>query len=78
MAAQGETHSVREFVELALAEVGREIEWSGKGVDEAGINAKSGETIVRIGPVYVRPTEVDLLIGDSKGALEAENDVQNS
>ena len=68
--ATGETRSVREFVELAFAEVGRTIEWRGKGVDETGIDRKSGKTVVRIDPVYFRPTEVDLLIGDASKARE--------
>jgi GDPmannose 4,6-dehydratase len=68
--ATGETRPVREFVELAFAEVGRRIEWRGKGVDETGIDVKSGKTLVRIDPVYFRPTEVDLLIGDSRKARE--------
>ena len=68
--ATGETHSVRELVELAFAEVGRSIEWRGKGRDETGIDAKSGKTVVRIDPVYFRPTEVDLLIGDPSKARE--------
>ena len=66
--ATGETRSVREFVEIAFAEVGRTIEWSGKGVDEIGIETKSGKTVVRIDPAYFRPTEVDLLIGDATKA----------
>ena len=66
--ATGETRSVREFVEIALAEVGRSIEWRGKGVDETGIDAKSGKTLVRVDPMYFRPTEVDLLIGDASKA----------
>ena len=68
--ATGETRSVREFVELAFAEVGRSIEWRGHGVDEQGIDRKSGKTLVRIDPVYFRPTEVDLLIGDASKARE--------
>jgi GDPmannose 4,6-dehydratase len=68
--ATGEARSVREFVELAFAEVGRAIEWRGKGVDETGIDIKSGKTIVKIDPVYFRPTEVDLLIGDASKARE--------
>ena len=68
--ATGETRSVREFVELAFAEVGRPIEWRGKGVEETGIDKKSGKTIVRIDPVYFRPTEVDLLIGDASKARQ--------
>jgi GDPmannose 4,6-dehydratase len=68
--ATGEMRSVREFVELASAEVGRRIEWRGKGVDETGVDSKSGKTILRIDPVYFRPTEVDLLIGDASKARE--------
>jgi len=62
--ATGETHSVREFVELGFAEVGRTIDWQGSGVDEIGVDAKTGEVLVRIDPRYFRPTEVDLLLGD--------------
>jgi len=62
--ATGETHSVREFVELAFARVGRPIEWKGHGVDEVGTDKKSGRTLVRINPRYFRPTEVELLLGD--------------
>jgi GDPmannose 4,6-dehydratase len=68
--ATGETRSVREFVELAFAEVGRSIEWRGKGIEETGIDRKSGKTVVRIDPTYFRPTEVDLLIGDSSKARQ--------
>ena len=68
--ATGETRSVREFVELAFAEVGRSIEWRGKGVEETGVDSKSGKTVVRIDPMYFRPTEVDLLIGDASKARE--------
>lgn len=68
--ATGETRSVREFVELAFAEVGRTIEWRGAGVDECGVDKKSGKTVVRVDPVYFRPTEVDLLIGDASKARE--------
>ena len=66
--ATGETRSVREFVELAFKEVGRSLEWRGKGVEETGIDKKSGKTLVRIDPQYFRPTEVDLLIGDASKA----------
>ncbi len=62
--ATGETHSVREFVELAFAHVGRTIEWRSQGVDERGVDPKSGKTLVLIDPRYFRPTEVDLLLGD--------------
>lgn len=66
--ATGETHSVREFVELAFAETGKTIEWEGKGVDEVGKDAVTGDLLVRIDPRYFRPTEVDLLIGDPSKA----------
>ena len=62
--ATGETHSVREFVELAFAEVGRDIEWNGKGAEEQGLDRKTGRVLVSIDPRYFRPTEVDLLLGD--------------
>src|SRR4030088_1850509 len=63
--ATGETHSVREFAEAAFAEVHREIEWKGRGVDETGIDRRSGRVLVRVDPAYFRPTEVELLIGDA-------------
>ena len=66
--ATGETHSVREFVELAFARVGHTIEWKGSGVDEVGIDATSGDTLVKIDSHYFRPTEVDLLLGDPSKA----------
>ncbi|MGC2855613.1 GDP-mannose 4,6-dehydratase [Novispirillum sp. DQ9] len=66
--ATGETHSVREFVELAFAEVGRTIDWRGSGVEETGVDAASGKVVVRIDPRYFRPTEVDLLLGDPSKA----------
>jgi GDPmannose 4,6-dehydratase len=62
--ATGECHSVREFVELAFSEVGREVEWRSSGVDEVGIDRRTGKLLVRIDPRYFRPTEVDLLLGD--------------
>jgi GDPmannose 4,6-dehydratase len=62
--ATGEKHSVREFVELAFAEVNRVIEWSGQGMDTIGREKRSGQVLVRVDPVYFRPTEVDLLLGD--------------
>jgi GDPmannose 4,6-dehydratase len=66
--ATGETHSVREFVELAFAHVGRPIEWQGSGVDEVGREKATGTVRVRVDPVYFRPTEVDLLLGDPSKA----------
>lgn len=66
--ATGETHAVREFVELAFGEVGRKIKWTGKGVKEKGLDAKTGKVLVQIDPRYFRPTEVDLLLGDPRKA----------
>lgn len=68
--ATGETRAVREFVEIAFQEVGRRIEWRGKGIEEVGVDIKSGRTVVRIDPQYFRPTEVDLLVGDASKARE--------
>lgn len=68
--ATGETRAVREFVEIAFREVGRCIEWRGKGIEEVGVDIKSGRTVVRIDPQYFRPTEVDLLVGDASKARE--------
>jgi GDPmannose 4,6-dehydratase len=66
--ATGETHSVRDFVELAFAETGRTIEWRGKGEAETGVDAKTGNVVVRIDPRYFRPTEIDNLCGDASKA----------
>ena len=66
--ATEETHAVREFVELAFAEIGRTIEWRGEGVAETGVDAASGAVLVRIDPRYFRPTEVELLLGDATKA----------
>ena len=66
--ATGETHEVREFVELSFSEVGRKIKWKGKGVDEKGIDAKTGKVLVEVDPRYFRPTEVELLVGDPSKA----------
>ncbi|MBI51989.1 MAG: GDP-mannose 4,6-dehydratase [Chloroflexi bacterium] len=66
--ATGETHTVREFVELAFEEVGISIEWKGKGEDEIGMNSETGDKIVKINPRYYRPAEVEILLGDPSKA----------
>jgi GDPmannose 4,6-dehydratase len=66
--ATGETHSVREFVEKAFAQIGIGIVWQGVGADEKGIDAGSGRVLVEVDPGYFRPTEVDFLIGDASKA----------
>jgi GDPmannose 4,6-dehydratase len=68
--ANGEAHSVREFVEQAFAEIGRKIVWSGKGIDEKGTDEKTGKTLVAVDQRYFRPTEVDILIGDPSKAAK--------
>jgi GDPmannose 4,6-dehydratase len=71
--ATGKQHSVREFCELAFAEVGIDLEWNGTGVDEKGIAAsvrnsgsqvKAGDVVIQIDPRYFRPTEVETLLGN--------------
>ncbi|NOX94582.1 MAG: GDP-mannose 4,6-dehydratase [Alphaproteobacteria bacterium] len=66
----GETHSVREFVELSFAQIDTPIEWRGDGLKEEGFNAKTGDVLVKIDPIYFRPTEVDLLLADPTKARE--------
>ena len=66
--ATGEAHTVREFVELAFGVVGRSIEWDGKGIEEVGFDAKSGNPLIEIDPRYFRPTEVDFLLGNPSKA----------
>jgi GDPmannose 4,6-dehydratase len=63
--ATGESHSVREFVEKAFACVGRRIEWRGHGVEEEGLDARTGDALVKIDPTYFRPTEVEFLLGNA-------------
>jgi GDPmannose 4,6-dehydratase len=66
--ATGEMHSVREMIELAFAQIGRTIRWSGKGQNEIGEDPTTGKAVVRIDPRYFRPTEVDELLGDASKA----------
>ncbi len=62
--ATGENHSVREFIEETAKLLDYEIEWSGEGLNEKGIDKKTGKTLIEIDPKYFRPTEVDTLLGD--------------
>ncbi|MFD0047941.1 GDP-mannose 4,6-dehydratase [Actinomycetes bacterium NPDC127524] len=62
--ATGEMHSVREFVELSFKHTGIEIEWTGQGVDEKGIDKATGEVIVEVDTKFFRPAEVEQLLGD--------------
>ena len=68
--ATGEAHSVREFVELAFAQIGIDIEWQGEGVDEKGLDKATGKILVEVDPRYFRPTEVEILLGDPTKARE--------
>lgn len=66
--ATNETRTVREFVERAFACVGINVKWEGKGIDEVGINSKTGKIIVKVNKKFFRPAEVDLLLGDPSKA----------
>jgi GDPmannose 4,6-dehydratase len=66
--ATGETHTVREFCELAFARAGYRLEWRGSGLEEQGVDAATGRTLVEIDPRYLRPSEVDILLGDASKA----------
>ena len=66
--ATGRQHSVREFVEAAARELGMPLAWKGKGAAERGVNPRTGKTIVALDPRYLRPTEVDTLLGDAAKA----------
>ena len=68
--ATGVQHSVREFVEIAAAELGMAVVWQGQGVQEIGMNANNGKEIVAVDPRYFRPTEVETLLGDPAKAKE--------
>ena len=70
--ATGETHSIREFCEVAFKEVGIQIEWQGEGTQEVGVDTESGKTLIKINPDFCRPSEVDLLLGDP---TKAENEL---
>lgn len=62
--ATNETHTVREFTEIAFKQIGIDIKWNGGGVDEKGYDVESGKCLIEVNSKYFRPTEVELLIGD--------------
>ncbi|MBP3225639.1 MAG: GDP-mannose 4,6-dehydratase, partial [Methanobrevibacter sp.] len=68
--ATGEMHTVREFCELAFKEVGINLCWEGEGIDEKGIDSKTGNVLIEVDPQYFRPTEVDQLLGNPSKAME--------
>ena len=66
--ATNETHTVREFVELAFAEVGVTVDWKGTGVEEKGYDKATGKLLVDVNPEFFRPAEVEFLWGDASRA----------
>lgn len=68
--ATGEYHSVREFTTMAFAEVGIDLKWEGKGLDEKGIDRATGRVLVEVDPRFFRPAEVAELLGDPTKARE--------
>jgi len=70
--ATNETHTIREFADLAFKELDMELDWTGTGEEEKGIEKKTGRVLVKVDPRYYRPTEVDLLLGD---ATKAKNEL---
>ena len=68
--ATGRQYSVRQFVEIAAAHVGMDIVWEGEGVEEKGIDRRTGKVVVEVDPRYFRPTEVETLLGDPSRAHE--------
>ena len=66
--ATGETYMVRTFAEMVFARLGMPLQWQGSGIDETGINALTGKTVIRVDAKYFRPAEVDLLLGDPSKA----------
>ena len=69
--ATNETRTVREFAQVAFAKAGIEVEWSGEGVDEIGIDKETGKMVVKVNEEYFRPAEVNLLIGNPEKAEKA-------
>jgi GDPmannose 4,6-dehydratase len=68
--ATGHTYTVRYFCECAARGLGIELRWEGEGVDETGIDSKTGKTLIRVSPKFFRPAEVDLLVGRPDKARE--------
>ena len=68
--ATGETHTIREFIELAFQCVGIDIDWTGKDVNEKGVDRKTGKVLIEVDPEFFRPAEVDLLMGKPQKARE--------
>ena len=80
--ATGKSHTVRDFINESFNVLGDSIIWEGEGVNEKGILQSSGNVVIEINPKYFRPTEVEILLGDSSKAYEildwkAETDFKN-
>tara|TARA_Y100000389_G_scaffold190921_1_gene216359 strand:- start:11 stop:1093 length:1083 start_codon:yes stop_codon:yes gene_type:complete len=71
--ATGKQYSVKDFVNISAKYLGMNIKWTGKGINEKGIDIKTGKTIIKIGKRYFRPTEVETLLGDAKKAKKILN-----
>ena len=67
--ATGETHTVREFCELAFKNAGIDLIWKGEGLNEKGIDKATGKVLVNVSSKFFRPTEVDLLLGNPAKAM---------
>jgi GDPmannose 4,6-dehydratase len=66
--ATGETHSIREFAELAFKEIGIDIIWEGEAEKEKGLNSTDGEILIEVSKEFYRPAEVEVLLGDASKA----------
>ena len=66
--ATGETHKIREFCEQAFAYIGREIEWRGQNENEEGVDKATNKVLVKVNPLFFRPAEVDILLGNPEKA----------
>lgn len=69
--ATGETHTIRQFCELAFAEIGIDLKWQGEGINEIGIDVATGKTVLKINATFFRPAEVDILLGNPEKAEKA-------
>lgn len=66
--ASGESHTVREFIEIAAKVAGFNLVWEGTGINEKGVDTLTNKTIIKINPEYYRPAEVDILMGSAEKA----------
>ncbi len=62
--ATGQTHTIREFCEVAFKEIGIDLEWQGSGENETGVDKATGKVLLKINPEFFRPAEVDVLLGN--------------